>query len=427
MVIKIILCIAIIISLLAVIGLHRRNIVMKKKFKNITEFFGDVDTVMNSVRYGNLSVRAEADSHKETKKLTKSINRMIETLNDREQMITEYQAELTKKNNFLETLLNSLSEGIIVCDEEFIIVDVNSNLKKWVPNIDLQSTKVEEIIVSPHDKKLEKLNNDEVFLKGADKDLFFKATTKLIDAQEHYGKYMIVITNYTDQKEIESLKEDFVATLTHDLKVPIIAESNMLEFFLKGKFGELSESQKEAINSMSVSNKELLDLVQTVLDTYKVKEGEIELNREKTSVKKLLKEIKAEMSPIAQKNNNKIVEKIKTDFELNIDYLQFKRVIKNLVNNAIIYGKPDTNIEITAVQKDNTSYIYVKDYGKGIAKEDIDKVFNKYYSAHKKFRKVGTGLGLYLSQKLIQAHGGTLEVTSKEGEWSEFVVSMENE
>ena len=66
----------------------------------------------------------------------------------------------------------------------------------------------------------------------------------------------------------------------------------------------------------------------------------------------------------------------------------------------------------------------MKDYGKGIAKEDIDKVFNKYYSAHKKFRKVGTGLGLYLSQKLVTAHGGTLTVESKEGEWSEFVICL---
>ena len=424
MFIKLILITAIIISLTAVGYLHRRNKLLRKKYENITEFFTDVDTVVNSVRYGNLSVRTEAISHKEAKKLSKSINRMIETLNDREQMITEYQAELTKKNIFLETLLNALSEGIIVCDEEFNIVDINSNMKKWAPKIKLQESTVKDFIVSAQDKKIEELNNDEVFIKGADKDLFFRATTKLIDAQEHYGKYMVVITNYTNQKEIESLKEDFVATMTHDLKVPIIAESNMLEFFLNGKFGKLSDSQKEALNTMSVSNKELLELVQTVLDTYKVKEGEIDLNPEKVSVKKFLEEIKDEMTSIAQKNNNEIVLNVKSDFDINVDYLQFKRVIKNLVNNAIIYGQPDTNVEITAKQKENKSYIYVKDYGKGIAKEDIDKVFNKYYSAHKKFRKIGTGLGLYLSQKLVQAHGGTLEVTSKEGEWSEFVISL---
>lgn len=423
MLIKIGLLIVIIIASVAVGYLHHRNIMLRKKYENITEYFGDVDAIMNSVRYGNLSVRAGDYSQKEMQKLTDSINRMIETLNDREKMITEYQSELTNKNNFLATILNSLSDGMIVCDEKFVIVDTNQNIRDWLNNDKLEHAKIEDYIKIPDEKTFADLKNDEVFLKGK-KDTFYKATTKVFDYKEHSGKYMIVIQNCTNQKEIESLKEDFVATLTHDLKVPIIAEANMLEFFLNGKFGELTESQIEALNTMSASNKELLELVQTVLDTYKVKEGEIELQRENVSVTKLLEDIAQEMSAIAQKNNNKIVLNVKPDFEINVDYLQFKRVIKNLVNNAIIYGKPQTNIELIAKLKGSDKYICVKDYGKGIAKEDIDKVFNRYYSAHKKFRKIGTGLGLYLSQKLVRAHGGTLDVTSKEGEWSEFVVKL---
>ena len=66
----------------------------------------------------------------------------------------------------------------------------------------------------------------------------------------------------------------------------------------------------------------------------------------------------------------------------------------------------------------------MKDYGKGIAKEDIDKIFNKYYSAAKKFRKIGTGLGLYLSFQIIKAHGGDLTVESVEGKYTEFCVKL---
>ena len=423
MIIKICLLITVILTLIAVGYLHRRNRLLRKKYENITEYFGDVDAIVNSVRYGNLSVRAGKYSQKEMKKLTDSINRMIETLNDREKMIIEYQSELTKKNNFFATILNSLSDGMLVCDEKFIIVDTNQNIREWLNNDRLEHTKLEDYIKIPEDKTFADLKNDEVFLKGK-KENFYKATTKVLDYKEHSAKYIIVISDTTNQKEIESLKEDFVATLTHDLKVPIIAEANMLEFFLNGKFGQLTENQIEALKSMSSSNKELLELVQTVLDTYKVKEGEIELHLEKTGVRSFLEDVSQDMSAIAQKNNNKIVVDIKNDFEINIDYLQFKRVIKNLVNNAILYGKPNTNIELIAKQKGENHYICVKDYGKGIAKEDIDKVFNKYYSAHKKFRKIGTGLGLYLSQKLVKAHGGTLDVTSKEGEWSEFVVKL---
>ena len=68
--------------------------------------------------------------------------------------------------------------------------------------------------------------------------------------------------------------------------------------------------------------------------------------------------------------------------------------------------------------------IIVKDYGQGISKEDVDKIFNRYFSASKKFRKIGTGLGLYLSQKLVQAHGGTLTVSSKKGKYTEFCINL---
>ena len=235
---------------------------------------------------------------------------------------------------------------------------------------------------------------------------------------------MIVITNYTNQKEIESLKEDFVATLTHDLKVPIIAEANMLEFFINEKFGQLNDMQKEALKTMKSSNKELLSLVQIVLDTYKVKEGEIELNIKPLSIEKFLMEIVDEMQSIAQKTNNRLVIHLRSDFNIDVDYVQFKRVVKNLVNNAILYGSPDTNIDLIVKRKWDNIQIIVKDYGQGISKEDVDKIFNRYFSASKKFRKIGTGLGLYLSQKLVQAHGGTLTVSSKKGKYTEFCINL---
>lgn len=423
MIVKLSLLFIVLISAVTTSYLYRRNEKLNKKFKNLTDYLGDVNTIADSVRYGNLAVRADNNTPEETARLTDSLNRMIETLNDREQMIHEYQIELTKKNNFLATLINSLSDGIIVCDENFVIIETNAHFRSWIKDEKAVKRKVSDFIKQNDDKPVSEWNNDDIILKNK-KDLYFKATTKTVEAKNHQAKYMIVITNYTDQKEIETLKEDFVATLTHDLKVPVIAESNMLEFFLSGKFGEINDTQKEALKSMKSSNKELLELVQTVLDTYKVKDGEISLNFEKVDVLPLIDEIKAEMDSIAQKSNNKIVLHGKADFSINVDYMQIKRVLKNLISNAILYGRPDTNIDITVKQKNGHSYIYVKDYGKGIAKEDVGKVFNKFYSANKKFRKIGTGLGLYLSKKIVDAHGGDLTVKSEEGEWSEFCITL---
>ena len=105
----------------------------------------------------------------------------------------------------------------------------------------------------------------------------FVASSMELKLEDKKHRFIVIIKNITNQRELESLKEDFVATLTHDLKVPIIAETNMLELFLNENFGPISDKQEVALKNMQSSNKELLDLVQIVLETYKVKDGSIRL------------------------------------------------------------------------------------------------------------------------------------------------------
>ena len=127
MLVKIGLLILIISVVFIAVGyLYRRSVLLRKNYQNINEYFNDVYSVINSVRYGNLSVRVGENTQSDLSKLTDSINRMIETIYDRETMIAEYRTELTKKNNFLGTIFDSLSDGLLVCDDEFIIIDANT-------------------------------------------------------------------------------------------------------------------------------------------------------------------------------------------------------------------------------------------------------------------------------------------------------------
>lgn len=426
MVISLTIVLVIIILVLSLL-LYRHNkkcLAQQRKLNSIIESVSDINNIITSVRYGNLSARVDIGSISEMKNISESVNRMIETLNDREQMIVEYQSELTGQYKFLAALFNSLTDGILVLDEKYVVLKTNSKICSWLKTKDIVGKKITDFVRIPEGKDIIDLQGDEIFLKD-NKDLYFKASIRQIVSKEHDDKYMLVVTNYTDQREIDSLKEDFVATLTHDLKVPIIAEANMLEFFLQEKFGSLNDKQKEALENMQSSNKELLDLVQIVLETYRLKEDEIDLNIETISVKKFLEEISEEMSYIAHKTRNDIIVDVPEDFNLKIDYLHFKRVLKNLINNAILYGKSDTNIEVSAELFGDNAQIIVKDYGKGISEDDMEKIFNKYFSASKKFRKIGTGLGLYLSKKIVEAHGGTLNVESKEGEYTKFYINIE--
>ena len=175
---------------------------------------------------------------------------------------------------------------------------------------------------------------------------------------------------------------------------------------------------------MQASNKELLDLVQIVLETYKVRDGKIRLYKDNIMLKGFIEEIIEEMRPIADKTKNNLEFMTPRDIRVYADRIQLKRVVKNLIQNAISYGEPNSPVEIKIGEIPRYIVITVKDYGAGISKSDINKIFNKYYSAAKKFRKIGTGLGLYLALQVIKSHEGELVVESEEGKYTEFMIKL---
>lgn len=396
-----------------------------KRWSKINDYLGMVTNTVNSVRYGNLSTKLEKLEHPNYKNLTDSINRMVETLNDREKMIVEYQNELTRQNKFLEAVINSLSDGILITDENYHILRVTPKITDWFKE---EGNKIIhknllDYIQSQKNIKPEKFNQDEIFVKN-NSEATFEATTMKLGLDDKKRRFVIIIKDITNQKELETLREDFVATLTHDLKVPIVAEANILDFLINGKFGEINEKQYEAITNMKTCNQELLDLVQILLETYKIKEAGIDLNKENIDLIPFISSVIEEMQPIAEKSGLKLFFQYEHHLNVSADNMQLKRVIKNLIQNAISHSESNNDINIRLGQMENFVTICIIDYGKGIPQENIDKIFNKYYSTVKKFRKIGTGLGLYLSQQIIKSHGGEITVTSQENVSTEFCIKL---
>lgn len=395
----------------------------RKRWDKVTDYLGDVTKTVDSVRYGNLTKKINKLDFPDSEDLTESINRMIETLKDREIMIDEFQKDLIKQNKILERTVNTLSDGLLIVDDEGEIYRANAVITDWfsAEGKSILGKNLFDFVEMKRKKAVCLLDNDEIIVPTK-RSSNFSASSVELNLDDKKERYMVIIKNITDQVELETLKEDFVATLTHDLKVPIIAEANMLSMFLDETFGKLTEKQKVALKNMQVSNTELLELVQTVLDTYKV--GRLTLYKENIMLKGFIEEIIDEMKPIAQKNKNKLVFLLNRDIWVFADKMQLRRVIKNLIQNAISYGRPNTDIEIKIGEIPNYMVIKVKDYGEGISKENIERIFNKYYSAAKKFRKIGTGLGLYLALHIMRAHNGDLLVESVEGEYTEFCIKI---
>ena len=398
-----------------------------KRWSKINDYLGKVTTTVDSIRYGDLTTKINKLDHPTYQNVTDSINRMVETLNDRERMIAEYLSELMNQNRLLESVINSLSDGILIINDKYDILRATPKILKWfgVPKgRDIIGKNVFDYIqLADDDKSAENLENADIFIKHTPTNNFIINSQRLIHLDKK--RYVLIIKDVTNEREIETLKTDFVATLTHDLKVPIIAGGNMVDLFLSGKFGEISEKQEFALKNMQTSNEELLDLVQILLDTYKISDKGIDLYKEKISLNSFTENVVNEMIPISEASDIKIrYNPSDKDIILSGDKIQLQRVIKNLLSNAINHSHSQKDIEVNISSDGNFALISVVDFGQGIPKNEIKMIFNKYYSAAKKLRKVGTGLGLYLAQQIIQAHGGEIVVTSEENVRTEFCVKL---
>ena len=226
------------------------------------------------------------------------------------------------------------------------------------------------------------------------------------------------------EKETQKFKDDFIAALTHDLKTPVIAEVNAIKMLLAGTFGEIADSQKEVLNMMLKSDEDLIELSEMLLQSYKYQQCEIIFNKEEVCLNNFITDITNEMTPILVSKNQKfIINKLDDNIIVNVDKMHFKRVLHNLFINASKYGFQDTEIVININQDDNNVFIDVINSGEAIKAEDIELIFQKYYSGLNKFSNLGTGLGLYCANKIVNGHSGKIEV-STENNKTEFRVIL---
>jgi CheY-like chemotaxis protein len=240
------------------------------------------------------------------------------------------------------------------------------------------------------------------------------------------GGYVVVLRDVTEEKSIQKSKETFVATLTHDLKTPIRAEYQALELLMSESFGPIADEQKDILKEIILSNRYMSRLVDSLLTTYMYEEGKIELKLELTDLNALIRsEVNGPLTTLASEKSQSLVLELDEALPpIWFDPIEIHRVLNNLLQNAITYTPDGGTIYLKTYVQDGKVWVAVKDTGQGIEPENLEILFDRYKSMAKKFQQVGTGLGLYLSQKIINAHGGEIGVESELGNGSCFFFSL---
>ncbi len=217
------------------------------------------------------------------------------------------------------------------------------------------------------------------------------------------------VRNVNTEKRRAEERETYIATLSHDLKTPAIAQVRALELLLSGQLGDFNDEQKEMLKLTLDSCNYLYDMVYTLLSTYKFENGDITLNYSSFDISTMISESIKELSNLAQENSIKITYLSEnTICKISADRIELKRVIVNLLSNAINYAFSGSTVEVLLNATESNIEVKVKNAGPYIESEVMSKLFRKYVSHSEKYNKVGIGLGLYLSKKIVEAHNGKI-------------------
>lgn len=335
--------------------------------------------------------------------------------------LCDTQKRLTK----LDYLFSVLTDGILIFDLELNLIDSN-RLGSFI------YTNYEQFTYQGSGYKLIDLPViKSAFEQKADGDLLatVTATSKLgkeetynISASVFYSETsepagICVVVNDATELQKQALQiEDMIASFTHDLKTPLIAAETNIKHLLDGLYDPISVKQKRILELMLESNLGALNLVKNLLSIFKYETQSYGLLIKDVKIGVLFQKSITLLEPLIREKSISIefddYDVIKS---FRCDPFEIERVITNILSNAVKFSTPGSKIKIQVVHGDKSLLVSIKDNGVGISEQKTTGLFNRFWQSKQYLADSnGSGLGLYLSRKIIEAHGGKIWVESKE-------------
>jgi two-component system phosphate regulon sensor histidine kinase PhoR len=363
------------------------------------------------------------------------IGQLAITLNKMAQEIEEKVSEIATQKQHLEAIFNSMVEGVIITDNSEKIVSINHAIEEL---FSIKQDQVQGMFL------LESIRNSDIsaVIANAIKNGNFiskeitlvmpvlriiKVNVSPIFEKNKVTGAITVIHDITQMRYLETLRRDFVANVSHELKTPLTSIKGFVETLLEGAL----EDKENSVNFLKIINTHvdrLNTLINDLLDLSQMESKEIVLKKEKFNLAQLVNEI---ISGFRSQAEMKVIEMrfdLPLELDIVVDKSKIEQVLTNLINNAIKYNKEKGFVRIYAQQLPGKIKVVVEDSGSGIPSKDLPRIFERFYRVDKaRSRELGgTGLGLSIVKHIIELHGGSVGVESTEGIGSKFWFILPN-
>ncbi len=341
-------------------------------------------------------------------------------------ILHDINGKILTTNKSAEILFSYTQEEFISLNVyDFFVEESLNNFKQEIKNyIENQSStkKIEGVIKNKFNSLID-VETFSSFFK-VDKKLFIETLFSNISDRKSYEKTKTLLID----KLITTLetKTTFFSAMSHDLRTPLNAIIGFSELLLEDMNKQLSEEHLEFLNDIKESSENLLELITFILDYSEIEAGIFKLKKVRFNIMPIIKDLYNILNPkLERKKLDFHIIGIEKNFSIFGDIIKFKQILYNLIDNAIKFTEVGS-ITFRGIERDDYWEFQVEDTGSGIAKENYDVVFREFGRIEKDIKKEvsGSGLGLALTKRLVQLHGGEIWFTSQVNNGSTFFFTI---
>jgi NtrC-family two-component system sensor histidine kinase KinB len=414
----------------SVVALILSVITLMQFAKHVIEPAERLTKTVNKIGRGRLDLKIDVHTQDEIGELSREFNKMTERLRKFEEMNIE-KILLEKQKS--ETIVENISDAIIVCDasekilmmntsaETLFKVERSSFLGKSLEEVTLDS-RIIDILKNPEHS--EYVNQPYLLFQYDEREVYLRPRVSQIPSpQGGKGGVVLVLQDVTQLKELDKAKSDFMATVSHEFRTPVTSINMGVDILRQNLLGPLTPAQAELLDSFKQDCERLTKLVRDLLHLSKLESGKLERRDEQVNLKKIIDSVTHTM--LLQFKEKQVQLGVTFDDGLPPlvgDEQHFLWVVSNLLNNALKYTDAGGKVEVVAGRKGNDVVVQVKDTGKGIPSEYLEKIFDKFVQIKHLYDTTpgSVGLGLSIAKDIVEMYGGKIWVESEVGKGSTF-------
>ncbi|MEH7375953.1 cell wall metabolism sensor histidine kinase WalK [Neobacillus drentensis] len=393
--------------------------------QTITRPIADMKKQALAMTKGNFSRKVRVYGNDE-------IGTLAVTFNNLTKKLQEAQAMTEGERRKLSSVLSYMTDGVIATDRKGRVILINEPAAEML-NVS-RETVLTEPIVSLLD--LDDTNSFEDLLEEKDSIIldystkteryFLRANFSVIQKETGFVNGLIaVLHDITDQEKIDAERREFVANVSHELRTPLTTMRSYLEALADGAWRD-EEIAPEFLEVTRTETERMIRLVNDLLQLSKMDSTDYRLKIEWVNFVDFFHRI-IDRFEMSKEQNVTFKRKLPNHvIFVEIDEDKMTQVLYNIISNALKYSPEGGNVTFSIKEKDDKMIVSVQDQGMGIPKENIGKIFDRFYRVDKaRTRKLGgTGLGLAIAKEMVNAHGGAIWATSEEGKGTKISFSL---